>query len=120
MAKNLNPDVRLVPVEGSALRDGVFADHFSGMGYWPDSLPYGDPVSFLAYLPDRYGAGWDGKAWFAALDQVKTTMPVIPLSLGKSNYLLKPYVRGWTRNPSFDVLFRYVRIDHNWKNGETK
>jgi ABC-type oligopeptide transport system substrate-binding subunit len=138
LQKNLNIDARVTPVEPSVLWHGVFADHFSDMEYTGDTLSYGDPYAFLGYLPSDnagYVAGFDMKAYYASLDSANAirdaaerfrrlaeseallmrSMTIIPLCTTTGAYLLKPYVRGWTRNLAEDVYFRYAWIDTAWK-----
>jgi oligopeptide transport system substrate-binding protein len=138
LQKNLNISAQVTPVEPSVLWNGLFADHFSGMEYSGDTLSYGDPYAFLGYLPsDAAGfvAGFDTTAYYASLDSANAirdtaerfrrlaesealllqSMTIIPLCTTTGAYLLKPYVRGWTRNLAEDVYFRYAWIDTGWK-----
>jgi len=140
LERNLGIEAHVAPTEGSVLWSGTFADHFSGMGCFGGNFSYGDPCAYLKTLPSQYGAGWDGAAYFAALEsanaildpalrykkfaeseaQLLREMPIIPLSTAPSIYMFKPYVKGWTHDMVGDVYFRYVWIDHNWNKGATR
>lgn len=142
LSQNLNVQARVSTAEGSVLWDGQFASHFSGMELTEDGRNYGDPYAFLGYMPSPgsgYILGWEGTAYFSALEAANGTlepaarlkrladceamlmqdMPIIPLMREQSNYLLKPYVCGWTQNPGGDKYFMYVWIDHDWQKGKT-